>query len=60
MKPKVLLIIPAYNEAGNIEKVVKDLKNNANDVDYVIINDASKDNTLEICQKNNFYLPCSC
>ena len=54
MKPKVLLIIPAYNEAGNIEKVVKDLKNNANDVDYVIINDASKDNTLEICQKNNY------
>ena len=48
MKPKVLLIIPAYNEAGNIEKVVKDLKNNANDVDYVIINDASKDNTLEM------------
>ena len=29
MKPKVLLIIPAYNEAGNIEKVVKDLEKNA-------------------------------
>ena len=54
MKPKVLLIIPAYNEAGNIEKVVKDLEKNAKNVDYVIINDASKDNTLEICRKNNY------
>ena len=54
MKPKVLLIIPAYNEAGNIEKVVKDLEKNAKNVDYVIINDASKDNTLEICKKNNY------
>ena len=40
MKPKVLLIIPAYNEAGNIFIFFFFLKNNANDVDYVIIYDA--------------------
>ena len=50
---KVLIIIPAYNEALNIEKTVKDVKNNT-DYDYIIINDCSKDNTKEICEKNNF------
>lgn len=50
---KVLIIIPAYNEALNIEKTVKDVQDNTN-YDYVIINDCSKDNTKEICEKNNF------
>lgn len=52
---KVLLIIPAYNEALNIEKTVKDVTKNTN-YDYVIINDCSKDNTKEICEKNNFHM----
>ena len=52
---KVLLIVPAYNEALNIEKTIKDIKDNT-DYDYVIINDCSKDNTKEICQKNEFNL----
>ncbi len=50
---KVLIIIPAYNEALNIEKTMKDVKNNTK-YDYCIINDCSKDNTKEICKKNNF------
>ena len=50
---KVLLIIPAYNEALNIEKTVKDVKENTN-YDYVVINDCSKDNTKEVCIKNGF------
>ncbi len=50
---KVLIIIPAYNEAQNIEKTVKDVMENTN-YDYVIINDCSKDNTKEVCEKNNF------
>lgn len=53
-KKKVLIIIPAYNEAENIEKTVEDIKKNAKDVDYVVINDGSKDNTLEILKKNNY------
>ena len=52
---KVLLIVTAYNEALNIEKTIKDIKDNT-DYDYVIINDCSKDNTKEICQKNEFNL----
>ena len=50
---KVLIIIPAYNEAQNIEKTVKDVTENTN-YDYIIINDCSKDNTKEVCEKNNF------
>lgn len=50
---KVLLIIPAYNEALNIEKTIKDIKSNTN-YDYIIINDCSKDSTKEICERNNF------
>lgn len=50
---KVLIIIPAYNEAENIEKTVKDVTDNTN-YDYVVVNDCSKDNTLEVCRKNNF------
>ena len=50
---KVLLIIPAYNEAENIEKTVRDVTKNTN-YDYVVINDCSKDNTKEVCEKNGF------
>lgn len=52
---KVLIIVPAYNEALNIEKTIKDLTENTN-YDYIIINDCSKDNTKEVCEKNNFHM----
>lgn len=54
MNLKVLVVIPAYNEALNIEKTVQDIHQNAPNVDYVVVNDGSKDNTLEVIQKNNF------
>lgn len=50
---KVLIIIPAYNEELNIEKTVNDVKNNTK-YDYVVINDCSKDNTKNVCEKNEF------
>ena len=50
---KTLVIIPAYNEGLNIENTIKDVKQNSN-YDYVIINDCSKDDTKEVCEKNNF------
>ncbi len=50
---KTLIIIPAYNEELNIEKTVKDVTSNTN-YDYLVINDCSKDNTKEVCKKNNF------
>lgn len=36
---KVLIIIPAYNEQDNIERVVKHLTENYHEYDYVVIND---------------------
>lgn len=51
---KALIIIPAYNEEKVIENTIKNLQEHCKDVDYIIINDCSKDATLEICRKNNF------
>ena len=52
---KKLLIIPAYNEEKNIENTIKKLLTlNEPDMDYIIINDGSIDNTLTILNNNNF------
>ena len=50
---KVLLIIPAYNEQENIEKTVKTITNYSKDIDYIVINDGSKDNTPKILDEKN-------
>lgn len=52
---KKLVIIPAYNEEGNLEKTVNDITENAPGFDYVIINDCSTDNTLEMCRRHGFH-----
>ena len=49
---KKLVIIPAYNESASILNTIRDIKENAPDFDYVVINDRSKDNTDDICVKN--------
>lgn len=51
---KCLIIIPAYNEAENIGKVVNNLIKNYPQYDYIIINDGSTDETEEICKKNQY------
>lgn len=53
---KLLIIIPAYNEAENIERVVEDLRNNYSQYDYVVINDGSKDDTAKICREKGYNL----
>lgn len=55
-KQKVLLIIPAYNEEDNILNTCKKIEKSKIKVDYIVINDGSKDSTSEICRKNK--LPC--
>jgi len=56
MRSQLLIVIPAYNEAENIERVVEDLKQNYPQYDYVVINDGSRDATAEICRKRNYHL----
>lgn len=51
---KPLLIIPAYNESENIEKVIGNLVDHFPQYDYVVINDGSKDGTGELCEKNGY------
>ena len=50
---KKIVIIPAYNESASIVNTVRDIKDNAPGFDYIIINDRSTDNTLDICKQNN-------
>lgn len=51
---KKIIIIPAFNEEGNLVKTIGDIKENAPDFDYIIVNDCSTDNTLNICKENKF------
>ena len=51
---KVLIILPAYNEQDNIEKVVRNLTEKCPEYDYLIVNDCSKDDTPEICDREEF------
>lgn len=52
---KILVIIPVYNEEHNIEKVITGLLKHAPYVDYLIVNDCSKDNTAAVCKKNGYH-----
>lgn len=51
MENDVLLLIPAYNEEGNITNVLRDLQSICPDVDILVVNDGSKDRTLEEASK---------
>ena len=51
---KCLIIIPAYNEADNIEKVVDNIIRNYPQYDYIVVNDGSTDDTAAVCLNNGF------
>ena len=55
---KTLVIIPAYNEELNIKNTVNKIltisKKSKYTIDYIVINDGSTDNTLQVCKENNF------
>ena len=53
---KSIVIIPAYNEEKSIEKTVADIRENAPEFDYVIVNDCSKDNTLKVCTEKGMHV----
>ena len=56
MDKRVLVIIPAYNEEENIVRVVDNLINNYGQLDYVVINDGSRDNTAKLCREHGYNL----
>ncbi len=51
---KLLVVIPAYNEAENLPQVIAEVKRKIPQYDYVIVNDGSVDNTEELCRKNGY------
>ena len=51
---KILIIIPAYNEEANIEKVVNHIVINFPQYDCLVVNDGSMDHTGELCEKNGY------
>ena len=52
---KVLIIIPAYNEAKSLKRVIDHLIDTCPQYDYVIVNDGSTDQTKEICEENHYH-----
>ena len=53
---EVLLIIPSYNEEKNIERVVGELERNFPELDYLVVNDGSTDQTARICQEKGYLM----
>ncbi|MBO5292306.1 MAG: glycosyltransferase family 2 protein [Lachnospiraceae bacterium] len=51
---KSLVIIPAYNEEKSIDRTVEDIRRNAPDFDFVVVNDCSSDQTLGICLEKGY------
>lgn len=56
---KVLIIIPAYNESENIEKLIDDIKKLCPFADYLVVNDCSQDDTEEILHRINATYMCN-
>lgn len=51
---KLLIIIPAYNEAESLKGVIERLRSTCPQYDYIIVNDGSTDGTMELCEENNY------
>lgn len=51
--PRVLVAIPAYNEAATIDKVVNRVRNSLPGFDLLVINDGSRDATGQILKELN-------
>jgi len=53
---KVLVVIPAYNEAENLPRVMAELKETVPEQDYVVVNDGSGDGTSKLCRERGYHL----
>ncbi len=54
MSKKTSIILCTYNESKYIENTINELKNNLSNLELVIVDDNSKDGTIDILKKNKF------
>ncbi|MCZ7568495.1 MAG: glycosyltransferase family 2 protein [Ardenticatenaceae bacterium] len=50
MTSDTIIIIPAYNEAANLPRVIPEIRHAVPDVDIVVVNDCSRDRTAQVAQ----------
>ena len=53
---KNLVIVPAWNEAESLGRVVEALRRDAPGFDFVVVNDGSTDGTADLCRRNGWPL----
>ncbi len=51
---KTLLVIPAYNEEESLKSTIDTVKSVLPEVEFLIVNDGSKDGTVEVCRENQY------
>ena len=51
-RPKVLIIIPAYNEAENLHQLIENIRQHCPQWDHLVVNDGSTDDTEELCSRH--------
>lgn len=47
---KILIIIPAYNEAKNLPALISKIRDKCSECDFIVINDCSPDDTAKVCE----------
>ena len=60
---RILAIIPAYNEEECLTDTVSELTSVCPDVDYLVVNDGSRDRTPQICDELHLHhidMPVNC
>ena len=53
---KKLIIIPAFNESASIVRTVEEIRAQAPEFDYIVINDCSTDGTGKLCHQRGFHV----
>jgi len=56
MVKKLLIIVPAFNESGNIKTTVQEILSSQSVVDIVVINDGSTDTTAQEAQETSAFV----